>query len=655
MGKGLVIDVGAINTTCLTRGCLFAAFLFCAGAPVFAQSFQVVAEADPADVVVGQQFIYQVSSVLTGETSNAPAPDLPLFPDFTVVGESGPSTSSMTHRDNWRTTHRITVTRAVKLMASTEGTFKIAPAQATYQGKVYKSKEVTIRVSKSPAGNLSASLGGEEPLYAQTNSNDLNKQLIGHLFLQPEVSNSEPYEGQPVIVTYYAYSNLSEQQLGPFENMLYPELTGLSGKDFQIYEIANIYTPRGQMPGRLSKQRIDLDGKLFSRIKVLQAACVPKKSGMLLLGPYHLGARINVGGRDPFGEFFGGSSIFGVSGVKAVMPTLPLEVRVKPLPAEGRPADFANIIGDYELSVEADRSEMSEEDLLTVTMELSGHGATNAIGALPLPEMDGFEVYSEKSDSDMRADADGLAGSKTSEYVLRAKRPGNLEIPGISVSVFNPSTGQYEQLTAAPVSVKVAPSEDKLLLIAQGAPAGNGGGNGVGVTQLAADIHYIKTTGFSGAVTPLPLHKDSWFLLLQLAPIACLAGAFGYRRLRDRSEQDTGSFRGRRARGVARKRLRAATKRCKAGEADRFYSELDAGIRGFFADKFNRPASGLVVDEIVEEIRRRGIDESSALEARGLLDKCDHARFAPGASEVDAMKKAIEEAETLIASLARKM
>jgi len=106
---------------------------------------------------------------------------------------------------------------------------------------------------------------------------------------------------------------------------------------------------------------------------------------------------------------------------------------------------------------------------------------------------------------------------------------------------------------------------------------------------------------------------------------------------------------------VARKRLRAATKRCKAGEADRFYSELDAGIRGFFADKFNRPASGLVVDEIVEEIRRRGIDESSALEARGLLDKCDHARFAPGASEVDAMKKAIEEAETLIASLARKM
>ncbi|MCX7016817.1 MAG: hypothetical protein NTW86_30380, partial [Candidatus Sumerlaeota bacterium] len=64
---------------------------------------------------------------------------------------------------------------------------------------------------------------------------------------------------------------------------------------------------------------------------------------------------------------------------------------------------------------------------------------------------------------------------------------------------------------------------------------------------------------------------------------------------------------------------------------------------------------GLTVAEIAGELERRDVEAQNVRAASALLERCDQARFAPGAQEIEAMRGALAEAERLIAELARKM
>ena len=68
-----------------------------------------------------------------------------------------------------------------------------------------------------------ADLSNENIQDAQTNDASVNQQLRGKLFLRPEISNKQPWVGEPVILSYWIYNGgLSLSPLKAPENEQVP-------------------------------------------------------------------------------------------------------------------------------------------------------------------------------------------------------------------------------------------------------------------------------------------------------------------------------------------------------------------------------------------------------------------------------------------------
>ena len=613
-------------------------------------SLQLEAQISDGQVSAGQSFVYQVTATSGGGQIDLKGLEMPDFDGLTVSGETRQSTS-LTQQLGGAVEMKVSVGRT--LIAYKEGTYTIPPARLRYGGQFAVSNPVTVVVAKPTQEKLPSSFRDEPILPAKTEYLSLNKQLEGRLFLRPTLSKTDPYEGEPVLATYTALSDFDPRTLR-LEESLVPQIAGLQGNDFEIYTVVNVAPSPGAPPSQPQARQIQVEGKTYQAVVVYQAYCVPKKPGTLSLGPYFMGARIPVD-RQP-GSRRGLLSLFDDSYAEAVLPTMPLELHVKPLPVEGRPPDFDNAIGEFAIQAELDRQSMNEDDLATLKVAIRGRGHIGAIGQPKLPALEDFEVFDSAKRQDQIVGAeDGLRGEKVFEIVLRAKRPGALTIPPISFTAFNPWKSAYERVSTDPISVQVAASEAKPLVIEHATGQPGSGAAGPAVRKLAEGLAYIQTVGFSGQGPGLPLSQDPWFLALQAAPILLVSGTFALRRRRDRLERDTGLARRRGAGAAAAKRLRKAAKLARGAEADAFYAELSAALRGFFADKLNRPASGLVIEEIAEELTRRAVEDETVQAVSALLERCDQARFAPGAGEPQARRQALDGAARLIGALAKRI
>ncbi|OPZ23084.1 MAG: hypothetical protein BWZ10_00042 [candidate division BRC1 bacterium ADurb.BinA364] len=531
-------------------------------------------------------------------------------------------------------------------MASAPGSYTIPPATISIGGKTYQSNPVTVAVDDSQSDALPADMLDKGVLPAQVSDQNLFRQLQGRLFLLPSASKLDPYEGEPCTVSYEVYSDIEPSQQWLSE-WIQPLLMRPAGDDFDFIETYNIVTPQGTKDDSPPSRIVNHDNRAFHVVTVYEAICVPKRAGTLRLGPYHVNVVLPLRG---YGQRLG--FFFDNDYPRATLPTSPLTFQVKPLPAQGRPADFDNIIGDYNLSAKLDRESMTDAEVATLSVRFQGHGYLESIGAPRLPDMPDFEVTPDEQSLETPDGRPGILGSKVQKYVLRPKRPGTLTVPPIEAVIFNPAKRAYERLRSDPISVEVTSENLPPLLIA-GPSESPQAMPGEGVRNLADRLAYIRTQGFIGGASALPLHRDPWFLALQLAPLAFLAGAFAWSRRRQALARDSSRLRSRMARGAAGRRLREASKLCREGQADQFYAELSAALRGFFGDKLNRPAAGLLIEQIAGALRERSVGEAEIAAAQALLERCDNARFAPGSSGLSAMSDSLNEAERLINELAR--
>jgi hypothetical protein len=623
-----------------------------AGGMARGASIEVKAQISESRLTVGQQFVYVVEATIHDGGQYPPTPELPKFPDGLAVTRQDPPSQSLSQQIiNMRASTRHTISIQCILTPHKEGTYQIPPARVVIGGRTHLSNAVSdIRVAKPSQEKLPKSLIDAGILPVRTESSQLNRQLEGRLFLRPTLSKSDPFEGETIRLTYEVYTDI-DPQTNQVDDWL-SSISGLHAPDFAVYELSNTQRVPGKRRPIFPARVVEIDGKIFRIIKVYEAYCVPEKPGTLTLGPFHVEARLPVRTNNQFDSFFG--SIFDDNRAEAVMPSLPLEAQVKPLPP--RPADFDNIIGDYDMTARIEPAAISEDELITLNLTLEGRGDVKAVGEPSMATLEDFDIFeSVKSEAEFLGVEDVLRGRKTFEYVLRAKRPGTLTVPPIGFTVFNPWTEGFERVVSEALPVEVAPSTASPLVVEGASEDDEPAPGRNGIRRLADDLAYITTDSLSHGATGPPSYRDPMTLSIQALPLVLLAGAYALRRRRDRIEGDVAFARRRVARVVAGKRLRKAAKLCRAGQADAFYGELSAALRGFFGDKFNRPTAGLVIEEIVRELDSRGVGGDRVEAVRTLLERCDHARFTPGASEPEAMQAALDEAGGLITEMGRKV
>jgi hypothetical protein len=328
--------------------------------------------------------------------------------------------------------------------------------------------------------------------------------------------------------------------------------------------------------------------------------------------------------------------------------TNPIAVVIKPVPQEGRPADFTGTVGNWSMSASLDRTEAKVGEAITLEIRLFGQGNVKSVGKPRLPQLTGFKVYETVSSSEVQKRENTIKGVKIYRTLLRPEVTGTLSIPVITYSYFNPINSKYEQVKVPPLQLKVLPGEvpEAVPMISAGRQA-----LGAGVRVVAEDIRYLKT---SVPVKPEagPLPPIFWILGFTLPPLFLLC-FWGWLRRQDRLLADPRYARRITADRSARLALKKARKACAREDAKDFYSTLAQALTGYLADKLGASRSGVTQREIIRQLHTLGVDPRLMHELTSLFNETDFTRFAPAAYNSLEMKAHLNKAEEILTQLSR--
>ncbi|MFM8409061.1 MAG: BatD family protein, partial [Alphaproteobacteria bacterium] len=157
---------------------------------------------------------------------------------------------------------------------------------------------------------------------------------------------------------------------------------------------------------------------------------------------------------DPFSDpFFSG--FFGEPR-KLDVKARPLVLRVLPLPAEGRPADFSGAIGRFVIDASASPTSVAQGDPITQRVTIRGEGNLDRVDLAPLATDAAWKVYPGTSRIET-SDPLGVRGAKVFEQAIVPQRADLTALPPRRFSYFDPAARGYVSLETQPVAIAVAP------------------------------------------------------------------------------------------------------------------------------------------------------------------------------------------------------
>ena len=148
---------------------------------------------------------------------------------------------------------------------------------------------------------------------------------------------------------------------------------------------------------------------------------------------------------------------------------------IKPLPTEGRPADFTGAVGVLRASARFDSSAVRVGDPLVLTVRLEG---TGNVRLLPRPVLELSWATLVAGSERVQVDTSGalVRGVKEFDYLLTPTRDGRVTLPVVRYPYFDPYRDAYLVAETSPADLRVAagdlaefgPAEESELLPLRG-------------------------------------------------------------------------------------------------------------------------------------------------------------------------------------------
>jgi hypothetical protein len=577
----------------------------------------------PNAVAVGDQFrlSYTVSTQSVRDFR------APAVKGFNVLMGPSSSRQSSTQIINGKMTSTSSVTYTYILMATDEGSFTIPGATITADGQQLVSNAVTVKVL--PADKASASSGTASGAQGGAARSGANGRIAADdLFVLATASKTNVYEQQAFLLTFKIYTAVN---LSSLDDLKLPDLKGFHSQEMEI-------------PNNAQWSLEHYKGRNYRVATIRQFVLFPQQSGTITIDParFDLSVQMQTGAPvDPFDAFFNGNS--GTVTVKKTCFTPRLTINVTPLPS-GKPADFSGGVGEFSVSSSINASTVKTGDAVTVKLIVSGNGNMKLLNNPEVKFPEDFETYDPKVDNKFRLTADGLTGSKVIEYLAIPRNPGTFKIPATTFSYFDIKSKSYKTLTTEPYTLTVEKG------------AGNAAQTIANFTNkeelqvLNEDIRFIKQNKvtlrprgefFFGSLT-------CWFFYL--IPAIVFIIIFVLYRKQIAANANVAKVKTRKANKVAVKRLKQAGKLLADNKRDEFYDEVLKALWGYVSDKLSIPVSRLSKDNIEEELRHYGVDESLIQEFLSALNNSEFARFAPGDAE-QAMDKVYTDSLDIISKM----
>jgi hypothetical protein len=563
-------------------------------APAFAVQSQISAQLEPQSIALGES-----AELTVTVNGSGPAPSTMPRVDGLEIEPIGQQTSIQMINGNVTSS----VAQLFRVTPSRAGDFTIPPIAGSGQ-------PIKLHVDKGAGGQTQRAIpqgssGLPAPNFSQPPKSTHVDSKNQSAFLRIELPKRELIVGELVPVKVKAY----------FRAGVSASLNGLPTLSSDAFTL-NKFDDNPEQTREL------IDGVPYtvvtwtSALSAVKAGDHPLNLDLpVMVRVQEKGAR----GNNPFKDFFGDDSAFddpffdnffsNATQKPLTLHTDGATVKIKPLPTQGRPADFSGAVGQFDVTAEASAKNGTTGDPLTLKMNITGHGNFDRVTTNALTNSPDWKTY-KPNGKFTGNDSAGIEGTKSFEQSIVPTKAGAQEIPALSFSYFDPDTRRYVTKTTAPIAVEIAqgtattPAEPPTSAPVAHAPKANGDG-------LAPD--QVVTGRSVASLRPLVL--TPWFIAVNAVMIAALLFGAVLRWLRQRRANDPRRLEREAVEKSVGESLASMDAALKAQDAPRFFTAARKALQERLAAKWELPASRVTIPEIRARLNGDGEQIRSVFQA----------------------------------------
>lgn len=553
----------------------------------------------PSTVILDKPFQLVYSINASGRDLRAPE-----INNFDVLAGPFQSQSSSIQIVNGRQTSSESNSFTYTLQAQKTGTFTIPSASIVVGGQKYTSNGVSIKVLPADA-TPSKSQGRQSG-----SSNESQAVSSDNIFIRTNVSKTNVYEQEAILVTYKLYALADVVQC---VNRKMPDFNGFMKQEIEQSQNKQLSVE-------------NFNGRNYGTVVLYQVLLYPQRSGVIQIekGNFETVIRVQnrTAARSIFDDFF--DSYTNVSKIIVAPST---KITVNMLPAN-KPASFNGTVGHFSLNSSISASQVKANDAVTLKLNIAGMGNMKLIKNPEIKFPDGCEVYDPKVNNNFKTTTSGVTGSKSVEYMFIPRHSGDYEIPSTEFSYFDIQDGTYKTLRTPAYKLQVLKGEGGENTTVVGNYT-----NKEDVKQLGKDIRYIQTGIFELSKEEEPLFGTITCLLMYLIPFFISLFLFLFFRKQAKDNSNIDLVKNKKANRVAQKRLKLAHKLLHDGNKDKFYEEVLKAVWTYLSDKLSISLAELTKDRVELELSKRGVPSVILNKFLQILNTCEYARYAPNSGQ----------------------
>ncbi|OIO32630.1 MAG: hypothetical protein AUJ70_05180, partial [Candidatus Omnitrophica bacterium CG1_02_40_15] len=478
----------------------------------YAEDMSISADVDRQEVTLADQVTLTIT--VSGNVSNIPQPSIPDLKGFTAYSSGKSQNLSII---NGQVSSSISFTYI--LVPSDTGDYTLGPFTINYNGKVYSTGPINIKVLPRNA-QQQAYPNQQQSQSTEPEEQNSQPQHGKELFIEAYVDKLMAYVNEQITLTFAVY-----QAVNLFENPVYnpPSTTGFWAEDMP--------------PQKKYYKVIDGTKYLVTEIKTALFATGP---GEFTIGPARLEATVedidkfisknpfDIFDQDPFSMFKRGKPI--------ILTTDPIKIEIAPLPEQNKPADFKGDVGDFDISLSVDKNTIEENQPLSLKIKIKGKGNIKTISSPNMPEIQDVKFYESGNSENISKANYMIQGEKIFEKMIIPKKVGNFTLGPIEYNYFDPVLKDYKHKRIDPVVISVTKSKEEPVEKTTFVPAATK----EEIQLFKKDIAYIKISPARFNSRSNFLYRNKIFLLINILPLFILAGLYLYGLYMDRLKTDIG-------------------------------------------------------------------------------------------------------------------
>ncbi len=421
--------------------------------PTAEASVKVYAEVDRNNMYESDTFTYTVTVEMPSDGVSVGEPKLPNIAGSFDLLNSQVMRSSQSSLVNGDFEVKKSIIYNFMMAPKKVGQLKLGPSTVLVDGKTMKTKDISVRVQKETQQR--AQNQGQDRYNQRRNrqrsqnrrmdpfedmdsmfSQLLRRQRGGFMgggpgnagppidpedsfFIKVVVDKAKIYVGEQVTATWYLYTR---GQVRDIDTLKYPSLNGFWKEDIEVAT-------------RLNFQREIVNGVAYNRALLASYALFPIKSGSIEIDAYEAKCSILL-------PSFG----FGKT-VQGTKKSQVLTLKVEDLPLEGKPDNFTGGVGNFTLTHKLDINSVPANQPVKLNIKFEGQGNAKLINLPTIDLPSTIEMYDKQSTAKFFKNGKSY---KDYEILLVPKEEGEVLVPEMSFSAFDPEAEQYYEINPVP-------------------------------------------------------------------------------------------------------------------------------------------------------------------------------------------------------------